>query len=403
MNDQKNINLDTSQRGEFYNYLDSEINNLSGDIKRPGWNMWAILVGLATLGWLLLDALESGEYSFQNVIGLLFVLSLTQYLYFSISGVFDSLSTNNQKQARFINVASQIRNWRFFILLIGQGAFLIFASIIFSDDVGTLITTLSIIFAAVIIIAVLFSFALVFLQLPILSSPLKRNLNVIVSVLFSALLLFIIWRHIELLLNSSSTSFNDIRLTLLVAASFYLIVLLIRVPRGLLILDSLIDIRRQLMLGEISIENAVIQTNIALTGLRAYDVLEEYVVKLLSIYREAAAELTGALSTINNLENIYHESQTSEEDQSSLAMPLIESLHNSVDKVKGIIRTTPELIRPLRTRLILMSSAADISDTVDDLDLKFTEAVDEISQHLKILNTRIATILKTYGTSDEQP
>ena len=153
-------------------------------------------------------------------------------------------------------------------------------------------------------------------------------------------------------------------------------------------------------MGEISIESARVQTDIALTGLRANDFLEKDLVNILSNYNDASLELEKALNNIDKLDSLYEKSKNKEEDISSQTLPLIDSVSQSVNRARELLQISKKILRPFRTRIFLMTSQVKISDSFDDIQRKLDKATEDVSTSLTSLHDRLTAILKTYGTED---
>ena len=313
------------------------------------------------------------------------------------------LRPNSHKKVRFSNMNSLRRNWGAIILLVGQHSFLLYTSLIFYKDVGALTTTTTCIFVSLFLLLLLLVCILGFLRFPIPIPPQRRIRDIVSNAIFFFLLLFVIWRYVEFFLISPViVHLADIRLALLIAAIFYLILMLARVPRGNLILDSLIMTRRQLSLGEINLDTARVEADIALTGLRAQDVVEEYVSKLVSLYREASMELKKASYYLDDVAMLYHENQNHIKEQSSLARPLLESLDNSITKADEIVNESiPKTLQPLQTRVFWISSQVEISDTVDDLNHKLGSAREDLLRQLGEVKKKLKTFMDAYNIDPE--
>lgn len=385
----------STQRREFFSYLDAEINNLRSDIQRPGWTKWAILGSVATLTWLLLSQIELGTYSLRNVISLLLVFSLVGWFSAIASSTLDVPGSKYDLKSRFLHMDSLAKNRLVFVLFVGQLTFLIFVVTRFYQDVGALTTAIALSLLLFLLLVIILPFVMVHIKypLPINRNNTRRDNASLVTLL--ALSAIVAWRYIDFLrIQPSAVTVADVRLALLIAGIFGLIYMLANVPRGNLMLDSLIMTRRQFALDKINLDMAIVQTDIALFGLRAYDVLEEYVGDLLSLYREASKELQKSLRYLDDIEILYSENRSQQEDQSSLARPMLLSILSSQEIVEEILSNSiPKALQPLKRRISWMSTQVEMSDAVDELVRKLNDATDGLQRYASDMRKRIKLIV----------
>jgi hypothetical protein len=62
-----NPQSDELTKSRFLDYLDTEIEQVQDEMSRPGWTRWAILGGLATISWLILQEWEKGLINYDYV------------------------------------------------------------------------------------------------------------------------------------------------------------------------------------------------------------------------------------------------------------------------------------------------------------------------------------------------
>jgi len=392
-----------SRRREFYSYLDAEINNLRSDIQRPGWTKWAILGSVATLTWLLLLQIELGTYLVRNVIVLLLVFSLVIQFFGTTRTALDVTGSGHTPNTRFFNMDSFTRNRVGFALFIGQLTFLVFVVARFYQAAGTLTTVIALSALLPLLFAGIVTFVMLSINYPFPINPKRVRSVKIFPVTVSALSAMAVWRYIDFLrIQPSTVTVADIRLALLAAGIFGLIYMLVNVPRGNVMLDSLIMTRRQFVLGEINLDMAIVQTDISLAGLRAHDVLEEHVGKLLSLYREASKILQKCSRYLDDIEILYSENRSQEEDQSSLARPLILSVLSSQDVLEEIIKNRiPKALKPLKRRIVWMSAQVEMSGTVDELWRKLNDATEILDRESSDVRKKIKSIIKKHDLAQE--
>jgi len=81
--------------------LDSEIEHICSEYERPGWTRWALLGGIASIVWLIVDRVEQGSFNSTNVGTLFLAFSLVFYVLICLSNLFDSTQPDSSTEGRF--------------------------------------------------------------------------------------------------------------------------------------------------------------------------------------------------------------------------------------------------------------------------------------------------------------
>ena len=383
------------RRHQFIEYLDKEIDNLRNEIQRPGWTSYAILGGIAALVWTLIYCFDAGGYSLRNVAFLILGFSLLRDLLIMLFPSAKPPRLDLKLKRRFINRNFLSSNRGALFLIGGQYGFFLFVSLKLSQDLGTFTTIFTSAFLSLLLLAILSGALLFFLKFPIPMSPPRKRLNIAINTIIILSFLVIISRYLGFFLVSPSiTLIADIRVALLIVAIFYLLLIKIRVPKGNLILDSLVMTRRELALDEIDLDTARIHTDIALTGLRTSDVLEEYLTTLLSLYREAATDLKEASRYLKDVEILDSEKQDDQAKQATFAHPLLETVDKLITKARDIINTRiPKASNRLLMRVFWISTQVEISDTIDELGRKLGDARKDLEEQTNSVRERLKTLM----------
>ena len=388
------------QGRQFIEHLDKEIHNLRDEIQRPGWTNYAILGSIAALAWILINCFETGGYSLRNVAFLILGFSLLWDLLTMLIPATKLPRLDLKLKRRFININFLSSNRLSLFLIFCQYCFFLFVSLKLSQDLGTFTTIFTSVFLSIILLFILLMALFIFLKFPIPMSPSKKKLNIVLNTIIILSFLVIIFRYLGFsLMSPSTTVITDIRLALPIVAIFYLLIILIRIPKGKLILDSLVMIRRELALGEINLDTARIHADVALTGLRTSDILEEYLTTLLSLYREVTTDLKEASRYLEDIEILYSEKQDGQVEQATLVHPLLETVGKLTHKARNIISTSiPKALNRLQLRVTWISTQVEIPDTIEELNRKLTDARKDLAMQVNTLEER----LKTLGESAHQ-
>lgn len=385
------------QQYQFAEYLNKEIDNLREEIKRPGWTNYAILISIATLVWTLLYCFETGGYSIRNVAFLILGFSLSWELITALILPKKPPRLDFKLKRRFVNRNILSSNKLPFFLFICRLGFFLFVSLALSRDLGIFTMIFTSVFLSIFIFCLLLAVVVVnYFKFPIPMSPPRKKLNMVINTIIILSFLVIIFRYLSFSLTSPSTSvLTDIRLALLIVAIFHLFIILIRVPQGKLMFDSLVMTRRELALSEISLDTARIYTDVALTGFRTSDVLEEYLAALLSLYRESIIDLKEISRHLKDIEILYSAKQAVQEEQSTLVHPLLENVAKKITEARYTIKTRiPKASNRLRIRVFWISSQVDISGTIDEIDRKLGDVRKGLDEQIDTITKRLEALKK---------
>jgi hypothetical protein len=391
---------------EFDSFLDSEIENLRSEIQRPGWTSWALTAALAGLVWILISLVEQGNYSLKAVASLLLVVSFLTYSYALVKDRVSPSLPSERPKGRLMPTNLVNANMPVIILIVAQLAFFTIVIPRFSTELGSVATSISLAAISLLWLTVVAGIFIVAMRIPVPFNS-RHRLLPIVSVIYLVVMLLSIWYQIRFLwISAGVASVYDVRFALVVAAIFYLSCRLVSVPRGALTLNVLRTIRRELVLGRIELGPAKEQVDIALTGMRASDLLEGYVSKLLSLYRDASAELSKAVSCIDQMDKSV--SETAEKLPREL-VPLkrqdMEMLTSSMEKARTIIVTDiPHAYRPLGRRMGVLRSMGFVKecDDLQDLDEKLKAVEAELDEQIKEFTKKFDELRKSMQADKAQ-
>ena len=391
---------------EFSIFLNSEIESLRSEIQRPGWTTWALTGALAALVWILISLIEQGNYTLREIGSLLLVISFLIYIYALTQSRISPNLPSQQNRGRLMHTELLRSNIPFIILIIAQLVFLILVILQLSTELGSIATSISLAAVSIPLLSAVMGMILIATRFPVLYNPRHRYTKV-VFVVCSVLMLLSVWYHIRLLwISPGGATIYDVRLALVIAAIFYLSCRLVFIPRGALTLDLLTTIRRELLFERIEIKTAIQQVDIALAGLRASDLLESYVTKLLSLYRDAKNVFSKSVSFIDQLEE--WQAGTVEKmspEQLPFRRELMNALESSIDKAYDIVVVDiPRAYKPIGQRLIMLKSMGllEVSDDLKDLEQKLEAAQADLVEQVKKFRTKYAKIDKTVQPDEAQ-
>ncbi|MPM14013.1 hypothetical protein SDC9_60373 [bioreactor metagenome] len=262
-------------RDEIIHFLDAEILSVRADIQRPGWTKWAIWGSLGTLTWILLEQLENPKHS-PNII---FFLIIAGSFLFDLISSYLKLTENtykdNLRPNRFFDYSIH-RNWRAMSVLgIFKHFGLLYLTHLISPILPLRLTLCSYLCNIAFLVIYVINFVLTFFHNPVGTHSTEPGwkFNLIFSLLFFSGLFFI--GQTALKFASSPTILVDLRIAGLVLILVQLAITLTRLDQDSPTLQKLVEIRRDLILNQISEETASNQIEELLLGLQSSTVIQE--------------------------------------------------------------------------------------------------------------------------------
>lgn len=284
----------------FISYLNNEIDQIREDIKMPGWTNWAILAALASIVWLIILEIEKNVFNFDQIFLLYIILSLT---YFIFRDIYDFAKPNQaNRKIRFLTTDVLLRENKFaFIINIAQASLVVILLIHFSTQVGTFTYYLSLFFYGM----MFFSPILLFLidksvksfthtnfyipdslDYPIsFSSPsLQKKFTILMSILNPSLFINIIILYASIKysllyfnlfgITINPATFSSLKIAILTFSIFLLIKVWIHNEQISPTLKELVEIRRDLMFGNINTDMAKKLAEISISGLNKSAIIQ---------------------------------------------------------------------------------------------------------------------------------
>lgn len=272
------IKINPLTRSELVAVLDSEIEQLEAENKRPGWSNWALQGGIATLLWLAMA--DFSPQSNRQTIAIVFLFgSLFGDFLLSVCGYFNGLNNPGRKQLRF-RFPSDDPNTAPALLVLqlvrSSGLLLIYLWLDSAFQVPTLTWYCGIAIA----------FCIVGLLLRRIKS-LSPHKGLSSKSVHSLTWLFIAWSgflsyQLFEKLPFSDVNFRgaDFRVGFLLVGVVYLFGLLTAGEKGTPIVNMLKGIRRDLAFGRMSVDEATKDADIALSGFTTTAAIEHNLTEL---------------------------------------------------------------------------------------------------------------------------
>lgn len=387
-------------------FLNSEIESLRNEIQRPGWTTWALTGALAALVWVLISLVEQGHYSLRAVASILLVISLLDYAYAPIRVLISPSLTVQQLRGRIIPARLLSANIPGLILIAAQLVFVTIVISRLSTELGSVATSISLAAVSFLLLSTMIANIAIIARFPVVLSSGNRVASALL-VVWSGLMLLSVWYHIRFLwISPGGATVYDVRFAIVIAAIFFLCLKLISVPRGAFTLDVLTNIRRELMLERIELGTAIEQADIVLTGDRASKLLESYIAKLLSLYRDASVELRKSVSCIEEIEKSMPEIEGKlSPEQVPVKMQDWEILRSSMEKAQTVITVDiPRAYRPIDLRMGFLRGMGFLeeSDELQDLDQKLKGVQADLNAQIKEFTEKFVGMRKKVETDEVQ-
>jgi len=274
-------------KASFLSFLDSEVERLERIEKRPGWTRWAILAALGTSLWLASAELQTLHFAWDRFAYLLLVVFIAHKVLKDLNLLL-SASRSEQNQPRIFTlqiVGYQLRRFG----AIGIASYALLLKLTYD------LTFLSPPFFRVLCLALLvwniltntLGVLISYSDFPIPNTARAgiRVSSLALSLVLDTLLVWYLWK--SWLSLSFSPSIGELRIVGITVAIYWLLRFLIDATGPNTFLDILYRIRRELYLGQLSLDDARNQTDIALSGMSISYYFQPSVTDILTVAESA--------------------------------------------------------------------------------------------------------------------
>lgn len=388
----KNISdQDIPNRQEILNVLNLEITHIQDEYRRPGWTLWALLGGLATTIWLFLDEIEKTKIDFQN--GLFAFLTITIVLDGLILLKFLISSEPNNIKAGVFKFYTDLFKVRHIVLLfLIRTALIFYVGFVYQSWVSYLSVTLLFTYYGVGVLFFLLFLALSFTRYPIIlfglsgtKCPATWLINVIrIFIVISVIVLA--YGYLDVCVNNPSfIRAPEYRFGGLLWTVGFIFFKLGRDISQPVLLDSLVELRRDLLLDRIDSSSAKRQLDIILDGLEISDLLlQEDIKELLRLYEEANQEFKIAYERIKVAESHFSEALAKEPSGDNIQLIYVAILEGMLhaDEVKIKLTELNENITRFSKRInLLITIYPQLRETLKlSIEEKIKNACDSVKK-----------------------
>jgi hypothetical protein len=386
-------NVDTRSLIEL---LNNEIDLVVQGQQRPGWTVWAVLASLGTLFWLLINQIEGASGKLEAVPRLFTSFSL---LFGSLELLFFSLGPTPFKNLIRAKLQSYFDEDRPSLMFeFTRRLLLLFLILAYSKFIPTQWVILSVTYLVAPFFFTIATLRLSFLRLPrvVYSNFAEWGFSILLVVVSIGLFISSFDLYSETLNEVEFIGLADYRISLLLLAIGFLIHRLISQTKEPPLVLTLVDLRRELVLGNIALEEAVFRADIVLAGMRVASILQLDVQKMLKLFEEfdaLAIEMTKRYQTVSELLPGNLAAATPEElgnalkamegsseqlDRIQLILGEIQRLHRKFAAKSEVIesvfsKTSPEIILLLSKLQIALENAKQRTEEVSGKQKPLTE------------------------------
>jgi hypothetical protein len=387
----------------FYNFLSSEIDHLKNEIKKPGWTNWAIMGSLATLVWLTFNEFDNNALRIHNV-SFIILTSLFIHRLLRTIQLFVAEDITSKSEAKYLLTNESFGQNRVSLILeVLKYAFMIY--LISSLPLGIEKHTITLLYITSSVCGFAFVCGLIFsyLQIPYSLST-RGNWTRNIVYCLSAILFFLIAFELVHFYVDHSNDFHisDFRFSALFIGGFYLVLLLSKIPQDSRMLSSLIEIRRKLIFHNLSITEAVRQTEIALTGLKVSNLLHNYIANFLKLCNEFNSKIDLLLKKLAIWDAITEKKENSK--ISDTDKEISESIKDSMKKIVGellslVDEDIPLAFRKIKIRSILISR---IPKQADDEIASLLDLIDGAAATMNERTQKVKSRIDSISSSKSQ-
>jgi hypothetical protein len=284
--------------------INRETDQFAIEQKRHGWTTWALLGALATLIWVFIDQAPFALVNWQ-VVGLLFFsLALTIDLTATYCSIISTQHRHLPEEPRFV-LTSLIGAARISLLVRLIIYFTLFlVSINLRVHVIGIAKILVLLSLGLYILTGLIGLIVSYRQIPISKSQIRRRAGLVSLLAAAPMTIALIGYYVALIKNFSSFGQTDLKVAVILTLVGCVVVLMADLPISSPILPSLISIRRDLALDKIDIDWAARQIDIALSGMRVGDILQENIKEILDYYATIHSTLIKLTRTSEAIEKL---------------------------------------------------------------------------------------------------
>lgn len=388
------------QRQIFINYLTQEIDEFRNERRRPGWTTWAICVSFATTAWFFLHELDIESFPLLNIARLILIVSFFVDLFRTITSI--NISSSPQYPNRF-NLAKQLLGSTRFLMLVFllyrmvllYFIWLLLPSVEFSVSVTAYL--INAFFSVFTFIALLFSY----FPIPFPKKP-QAKITPFLDIGISIGSIYCIIYYLNPSFYSSIMP-SEIRLAGLLVVMGYLIFLYIGSSSEIPLLSSLVNIRREVALNRMDLNEAIKQTDLVLSGLQVSDLFEEEIQQILQLNEGANTEINKLVHNLEILEKKGKQENISFEDKAIIDSLLLSSIHYLEKIIKFQEQNKKKVGSFTRKAIFIIGISKETKPAIAELIEKIESSILDTDKKLRTLQERTGNLRSQYKEQHKIP
>ncbi|MBV6450584.1 MAG: hypothetical protein MHPDNHAH_01308 [Anaerolineales bacterium] len=265
--------------------IDFEIKNIDDEVSRAGWNFWILLGSIGTLGWFLLEELGGGAHDWKHSLLVFLMLNLALEVISNLKSLTYPI-IRSQSVNRFFIASRVFGSSRLAYIFVLFRNFALISIIHYVKD--SLIWHQALIaYYVVFFILTLFILFTSFIDLPL--KPSKSTFTKFIGGGIAIVINFVVLGSLttEVFTGKLFIEINEYKIGALIFSISFLAPYIIVLNQNTYQKTSLVNVRRDLLLGNLSIDDAKKQTEILLLGMQVDDYLQDDVKVILELLNQS--------------------------------------------------------------------------------------------------------------------
>jgi len=380
--------------------LEFEIAQIRSEESRPGWSMWALLGGLATIAWLLTFQIEAGSPNPRNTVFIVLGLSVLHDSLRWVSLLIEGQAAS--KPARRLEFTHRMfsggRNR--IVLEIGWSVAMIVIAAWFRPLLPTFAVWAAWLFygAFLLLMLVVLSFSYLKIPTPKEANP-PRGAYIFFGALFVLGVVALFGLAGAIWGQDLSPTVNEFRVAGLLAVIIIIVRLLAQGQPRTPLLRTLVDIRRSLGLSKMDVESARRQAEIALAGMTVGEAVQDELGELLSLLEQSSVEIEASATELNAAKSAMPDDMVLSDDDKALLLAVLRSVEKHDADAKAAFDDFTKGYKALTRRLLVFNRVApgargDIEELLGKLGAALQEQLAKYTRENEALVT-LKTLLES--------
>jgi hypothetical protein len=338
-----------TSREDLVRLLEFEINHIRTEEARPGWSTWALIAGLATMLWLLSHELQESKPDIDHTLLVFLLVSIT---YDALKIFSKFLKDIPVGKGRFVTIRAQLSPGRSRLMVdAARNVALIAIAVHLRGSLGRAAEILIVLYYGFDTLADLLGLLLSYTDFTVPKQPQTPRLAMNVRIGGLALGCFAALGSAFAFSNFKMPPQPELRLGGLLFAIGIVVLLVTRSQPKTPLLETLVQIRRAVGLGQLDLDSARRQVDIALEGMNVSDVLQSRLVSLLADLERSGVHLETAANEVNAFALTMKTSSQPLTQTGQLVPVIKQSVNHHLEEAKAGFDSFNSKLRVFQTRV----------------------------------------------------